>query len=97
MKIEERLIRKREEDIIEIGRILERFYNGQAGIVIRSLINGLISTERVNHQYNLDIPADRVLGRLEAYQNVIDKIELGIQEMRQLTEEAQKGGDNNEG
>lgn len=97
MKIEERIIRKREEDIIEIGRILERFYNGQAGTVIRSLINGLMSTERINHQYSINIPADRVLGRLEAYQNVIDKIELSIQEMRQLTEELQEGGEVNEG
>jgi len=95
MKIEHRLVRRNLDDIIEIGNILERFYNGAAGTILRAFINGRKSEECKLHQLDPKVSAERVLGRLEAYQNIVDDIEIAIQEKTKLTEDI-SGGDTDE-
>ncbi len=96
MKIEQRLIRRHQEDVIEIGNILEKFYNGQAGAILRAIVNGRKSEEAKIHQTELatyhPTHAERVLGRIEAYQNIIDDIEQAIADKNRYTEPIE-GGD----
>ena len=95
MKIDQRLVRRRQEDIIEIGNIIEKFYNGQGGAILRAIINGRKSEEAKIHQTELatlhPTPAERVLGRIEAYQNIIDDIEQAIEDKNRLIEPIEEG------
>lgn len=94
MKIEERLIRHNQEDIIVIGEIMEKFYSSQAGTIMRAFINGHICDEAKRHYYEDTIPADRVLGRIEGFQIIIDDVERAIQDKAKLTEPLTEGGVN---
>lgn len=85
MKIEERLIRHTQEDIIEIGLAVERFYAGDAGAIFRAMINGRITEEGTRHIENNSVSADRVLGRIEGFNLIRDDIERCIQDMKSLT------------
>lgn len=94
MTIVERLIRREMEDIIEIGNIMDVFYSSEAGIVVRAIINGQISKESASHYFDAKIPADRILGRIEAFQKVIDSIELAIKDKDDLTRPIPEGEEN---
>lgn len=85
MNIEERMVRREPEDIIEIGRALDAMYNGSAGAVIRAMVNGRISLEAKQHREGSPIKAGRALGRIEAYQTLLDDIELAIAQYYSLT------------
>lgn len=89
-RIEECLVRGETQDIIYIGEVAERLYNGEGGFLLRALTNGQISEEAEVKQKD-DLPADRRLGRIEAYQNMINLIEQAIEDgnsmKRPLTEE----------
>ena len=78
MKIEERLVRRELEDIIEIGQVLERFYNAQAGTIVRAIIQGLLTAEARTHWDNTEVSGDRILGRIEGINMVRQSIELAI-------------------
>lgn len=91
MKIEQRLVRRSMEDIIHIGEQLDRFYSGQAGVVLRAFINGHITEEcRIHYDKSQQLSADRILGRIEAFQIIIDDIERAIQEKNQLVQPEEK-------
>lgn len=92
-KIEELLLERSTESIIEIGQILEKFYNGQSGAIFRAIVNGRIKDQISNPDDN-KTSADRRLGRAEGIQMIQDDIELAISQMHNLTQPIQ--GDNNE-
>jgi hypothetical protein len=83
-KIEELLVERNPQSIIEIGQILEKFYNGQAGTIFRAMVNGRIK-EQVSQLDDIKTNADRRLGRAEGIQMIQDDIELAIQQMHSLT------------
>ncbi len=92
MKIEQRLVRRSMEDIIHIGEALEKFYNGQSGAVLRAFINGRITEEaKIHYDKTIQLSSDRILGRIEAYQMIIDDIEKAIQDKNQLTAPKEEG------
>lgn len=78
MNIEERMVRREPEDIIEIGRSLEVMYNSPAGAILRAMVNGRISLEAKKHKEGSPIKPGRALGRIEAYQTLLDDIEVAI-------------------
>lgn len=88
MKIEEKIYRASrgfQEEKIELGMSLEKFYNGASGAVIRAMINAITSEQFEgldNH-----ISADRKLGRAEGLAMLVKRIELAIQDMQELTME----------
>lgn len=85
MTIADRLIRREQEDIIEIGNVMDIFYSSDAGVILRAIINGQICKESNNHYYEAKIPADRILGRIEGFQKIIDSIEMAIKDKDDLT------------
>jgi hypothetical protein len=87
MNIKEALTKGDMPDKIYIGEIAERLYSGETGDLLRALINGLITEEATKHRPNPNLPADRVLGRIEAYQQIIDDIESMIKERDNLVRE----------
>lgn len=70
---------------IQIGEIWDKFYNGQAGILLRALINARIKEQISNPNDNITSP-ERRLGRAEGIQMIQDDIEFAIGQMRSLTE-----------
>lgn len=84
MNIEERMVRREPEDIIEIGRSLEDFYNSAAGSILRAMVNGRVSLEAKMHREGSKIKPGRALGRIEAYQQLLDDIELAIAQYHSL-------------
>lgn len=84
MKIEERMLRRNPEDLIEIGRCLGDFYNSPAGSILRAMINGRVNLEARDHLEDDRIKPSRVLGRIEAYNQIINDIELSISQYHSL-------------
>ena len=78
MNIEDRLIRRDPEDIIEIGNIMEACYGSPAGAVLRAIINGKVSREAKILMFSSTVSSDRALGRIEAWQDLIDSVEQAI-------------------
>lgn len=86
MKIEERMIRRDMEDIIEIGSALEIFYNSPAGTIVRAMANA-ITTKQFTGTEDNQTSADKKLGRAEGVNLLITDIELAIDDMKRLTKE----------
>lgn len=91
-KIEELMLERSPQSIIEIGQIMEKFYNGQAGAIFRAIVNGRIK-EQISQSHDTQTPADRRLGRAEGMQLIQDDIELAIEQMHSLTQ-PQEGNSN---
>jgi hypothetical protein len=91
-RIEELLLQRTPQSIIEIGQILEKFYNGQAGTIFRAIVNGHIKEQISNPQDN-STSADRRLGRAEGIQMIQDDIELAIEQMHSLSQPQEGGQD----
>lgn len=83
-KIEQLLTERSQESIIEIGQIMQKFYEGRAGAIFRAMVNGRIK-EMVSQLDDVTTNADRRLGRAEGIQMLQDDIELAISQMEQLT------------
>lgn len=86
MKIEERLFRKNQEDIIEIGLAMEGFYNSDAGTIFRAMANSIVTEQFTNDRDNMT-SADKKLGRAEGIHLIIKDIETAIDDMKRLTVE----------
>jgi len=91
-KVEELLTEHSTQSIIEIGQIMEKFYNGQAGAIFRAIINGRIK-EQISQLSDIKTPSDIRLGRAQGMQLIQDDIELAIAQMHSLTQPQE--GDNN--
>lgn len=92
-KAEELMMARTTDSIIEIGEILQKFYNGQAGAIFRAMVNGRIK-EQVSQLQDVTTTADRRLGRAEGIQMIQDDIELAIAQMDSLTQPLQEGENN---
>ncbi len=86
MRIEERMVRRNQEDIIEIGSALETFYDSPAGTIVRAMVNAITTRQFIEIEDNR-ISADRKLGRAEGLSILITDIELAIDDMKRLTVE----------
>lgn len=88
MKIKDALVRQTETDRVEIGEIVRRVYNGKFGEILRAYINGSVTKELTYNQVNPNdrspLSADRILGRCEAYNNVLLDLERMIQDADDL-------------
>ena len=97
MNIKQRLDRHDIEDIIIIGDIVRKAYNGQFGDILRAVINGRQSSLLKDNLNNLidtvPLSSDRILGRLEAMSILIDDLELMIHESEQLKEPIEEEGE----
>lgn len=83
MKIEERLVRRNQEDVIEIGSALEEFYNSPAGTIVRAMANAITTQQFTNTEDNVT-SSDKKLGRAEGINILITDIEIAIDDMRRL-------------
>lgn len=83
MTIEERILRRNQEDIIEIGSALEQFYNGPAGTIVRAMSNAITTKQFTSIEDN-QTSSDKKLGRAEGLMLLITDIELAIDDMRRL-------------
>lgn len=88
-KAEELMMARTTDSIIEIGEILQKFYNGQAGAIFRAMVNGRIK-EQVSQLQDVTTTADRRLGRAEGIQMIQDDIEMAIAQMESLTQPLQQ-------
>lgn len=86
MKIEERMMRREQEDIIHIGMALESFYNSDAGTIVRALANAITTRQFTGIDDNQS-RAEKKLGRAEGISLLITDIELAIDDMKRLTVE----------
>lgn len=84
MNIEQALERQDMPDKIYIGEVAEKFYNSEAGELLRALLTGLRSNQSTMHRAQQSISADRVLGRIEAYQEIQDAFEGMIADKNKL-------------
>lgn len=86
MRIEERMIRRDQEDTVIIGQSLKKFYDSEAGTIVRAMANAITTRQFIGTEDNLT-PADKKLGRAEGVALLITDIELAIDDMRRLTQE----------
>lgn len=89
MTIEERILRRNNEDIIEIGSALELFYSSPAGTIIRAMANAIVSSQFTGLEDN-QTRAEKKLGRAEGVTILITNIELAIDDMRRLNAEVKE-------
>lgn len=86
-RITDALVRRNTQDIIHIGETAQRLYGGQHGELLRAIISGHIQQEAKNNVYDENISDAKVLGRIQAYQQIIDDIELMITQKDKLLHE----------
>lgn len=86
MRIEERMIRREQEDTIFIGQYLEKFYESDAGTIFRAMANAITTEQFTSTEDNIT-SADRKLGRAEGVNLLLTGIEIAIDDMRRLTME----------
>lgn len=89
-KIEELMVEHSPQSIIEIGQIMEKFYNSNAGAIFRAIVNGRIK-EQISQLQDTTTSSDRRLGRVEGMQLIQDDIELAIAQMESLTRPIPEG------
>jgi len=86
MTIEERILRRNQEDIIEIGTALENFYNSSAGTIVRAMANAITTRQFTGIDDN-ETQSSKKLGRAEGITLLMTDIELAIDDMKRLTVE----------
>lgn len=83
MNIEERILRRNQEDVIEIGSALEGFYNSSAGTIFRAMANSITTEQFLSLTDNVT-SSDKKLGRAEGIAMLISNIEMAIEDMKRL-------------
>lgn len=83
MSIAEKIIRRNQQDLIDIGTILETFYNSEAGEIVRSIINEIIQ-DSISQWGDNVCHAEKRLGRAEGVQRLRTYIEMAIAEKNNL-------------
>lgn len=89
-KVSEMMLRREPQDEIEIGQIMQKFYNGAAGEIFRAIINATIK-DQISQMHDNVTNADRRLGRAEGAQYIQDQIEIAINRMEQLQAPSKEG------
>lgn len=87
-QIQEALERQNKSDKVYIGEVAEKFYYSEAGELFRALLNGLRSKHSSKDRPDRSTPAERVLGRLEAIQEIQDAFEQMMADKENLVEPA---------
>lgn len=77
MKIEERMTRRNSDDIIHVGTLIENVRKGEFWQVLSFVTASLRVSEIEKSKNGIGGPivAERVLGRIEAYETVISELE----------------------
>ena len=83
----EKISRNDLQDQIYLGTVVQNATNGEFGTLLNLLVNGLIEEELALSISDKDVNSDRVLGRIEGVQKVIDRIESCIVRKDHLTED----------
>lgn len=77
MRIEERLTRRAPDDIVYIGNLIQQAMKSELWTVI-NFMSASLKVEEIEKSKNglgAPISADRVLGRIEAYETIITNLE----------------------
>lgn len=74
MTIEQKMARGEIQDIVDIGLIVEQALRSQLGPILKALTNGRVMTELERNRDGVLAP-DRILGRLEAYAQLMKDLE----------------------
>lgn len=82
MTIDEKLVRRSQDDVIEIGSALEILYNSPTGVILRAMANAIVTEQFTGIEDNSS--ADRKLGRAEGVTLLISNIELAIDDKQRL-------------
>lgn len=90
MKIKDALVRRNFQDKILIGDVVRKALSGRFGHIFRAYIDGMITKEiqynKTNPNDRMPLSSDRILGRVEAYQDCLYGLEQMIQEADELKE-----------
>jgi hypothetical protein len=85
MNIKEALVRQSKQDKVEIGTIIERAMKGKFGDIFYAVVEGLKKQElQESRIYPAKLSSDRVLGRMEGLDMLIDSIEIAIHEKDEI-------------
>ncbi len=87
MTFEERLRRNDIEDKIEIGNIVDNAIRGDFGYLLRAVVNGIIDRELQSSRKDFSIPPERVLGRIESLNQLMEELDIMVDVKNQLTQE----------
>jgi len=84
MTIEERLLRRNDEDILEIGKLAQELIAGDRGKLLYALTNGQIWRElKTNEKESTDEKIE-LLGKLRSYVELLQTIERCVAEREAL-------------
>jgi hypothetical protein len=88
MEIEQRLLRREDEDIIEIGRIADEILSGEKGKLLYALTNGQIweklALKKDDEPYEEKV---ELLGELRSYVNILKTLERCVNDRNVLLAE----------
>ena len=85
--ISERMARRDEDDIVEIGRIVESALKGQFGTLLKALIEGQKDECLAEAKVKVSIPAERTLGMVMSLNELQERLDLCIEDRRSVIEE----------
>lgn len=85
MRIEDRLKRQNEEDLVIIGDIIDHFFKSDMGKIFTNGLNNLKSMELHNSRAR-DTSAEKVVGRLEAYETIVADLQGFVDRKNELQE-----------
>lgn len=90
MTFKDKLNRNSQEDQIEIGQIVEAALMGNFGDLLRCINAGIVAENLENSRRDNTLSSDRVLGRIEALDNLTDRLDRCVDVKNQLTKEKQQ-------
>lgn len=99
MRIEERLTRRAPDDIIYIGNLIENAMRGELWAVI-NFMSASLKVEEIEKSKNglgTPISAERILGRIEAYETLITNLESIVVQKEELSKPITKKKEVDEG
>lgn len=100
MKIEERLIRRHAEDIVYVGNIIRSLMRTETWGMLKFVTASrrVDEIEKARNGVGAPISADRVLGRIEAYESILGDLEAIAVQAEELQKPIEsKSKDNEEG
>lgn len=87
MTLEERIDRNNTEDQIEIGQIAEKLTMGDSGSLLKCLVEGIKEEILQRADEDMDINADRSLGKLTSLNALQERLDQCVDIKNQLTAE----------
>lgn len=88
MTFEEKLRRNDPQDQIEIGQIVDDALKGNFGTLLKCIIAGIVAEQLDKSRRNPQlVSSDRALGRIEALDELTERLDTAVQIKDQLLEE----------